>query len=72
MSMSGTIVVYKSKYGSTKKYAEWIADTLGTELSDASKINIESLKKFDTIIYGGGLYASGIIGINLITKSFNN
>lgn len=68
--MSNTIVVYKSRYGSTKKYAEWISKTLGAELSEASNVNAEALKQYDTIIYGGGLYASGILGINLITKSF--
>ena len=26
-----TIVVYKSKYGSTKAYAQWIAEELGCE-----------------------------------------
>lgn len=30
-----TIVIYKSKYGATKKYAEWIAERLLVELCDA-------------------------------------
>lgn len=32
-----TIVIYKSKYGSTKKYAEWIADALNCTAVDAKK-----------------------------------
>ena len=66
-----TIVVYKSKYGSTKQYAEWIADALGCEAKDAKKVKAEELERYDAIIYGGGLYAEIIAGVNLITKHFD-
>lgn len=68
--MKDTIVVYRSKYGSTKRYADWIADSLEADILDASKADLEKLKEYNTIIYGGGLYASGILGISLITKNF--
>lgn len=29
------------------------------------------MQKYSTIIYGGGLYASGILGVSLITKAFD-
>ena len=64
-----TIVIYKSKYGSTKSYAEWIAEELSCEAIDASKVKINDLDEYDTIIYGGGLYAEMIAGITLITKN---
>lgn len=60
--MSKIAVVYKSKYGSSKKYAEWIADELKAELFEHSKIKKDDLLKYDTIIYGGGLYAGSISG----------
>ena len=66
-----TIVVYKSKYGSTKKYAEWIAEELGCESIDAKNVKIEDLLKYDTIIYGGGLYAEIINGVILLTKNMD-
>lgn len=69
--MSKTVVVYKSKYGSTKKYAEWIAKALNADIFEASKINVEDMEKYSTIIYGGGLYASGIAGVSTITKGFD-
>lgn len=65
------IVIYKSKYGSTKKYAEWIAEELSCELRDAKDVKIEDLIKYDTIIYGGGLYAEVIAGVHLITKNID-
>ncbi len=66
-----TIVVYKSKYGSTKKYAEWIAEDLGCEAIDAKNVKIDDLLKYDTIIYGGGLYAEIINGVILLTKNMD-
>ena len=65
------IVIYKSKYGSTKCYAEWIAEELGCKARDAKKVKPEELQNYDTIIYGGGLYAEIIAGVTLITKNMD-
>jgi len=65
------IVVYKTRYGSTKTYAEWIGEELGCEVKDAPSVTAAELEKYDTIIYGGGLYAEVINGVNLITKNFD-
>ncbi len=66
-----TIVVYKSKYGSTKQYAKWIAESLDCECISASDVNLADLLVYDTIIYGGGLYAEIIAGVTLITKNLD-
>lgn len=66
-----TIVIYKSKYGATKKYAEWIAEALSCEMVEAKNVKAADLLKYDTIIYGGGLYAEVINGVTLITKNFD-
>lgn len=66
-----TIVVYKTKYGSTKTYAQWIADELGCECTDAKSITPQELTKYDAIVYGGGLYAEIINGVSLITKNID-
>lgn len=63
------IVLYKSKYGSTKVYAEWIAEELSCKAVDAKQVKIDDLAEYDTIIYGGGLYAEIIAGVTLITKN---
>ena len=69
--MSNTIIVYESKYGSTKKYAEWLSEELFCDLVEKKKTNIDNLLSYDTIIYGGGLYAGGVSGISLITSNFD-
>ena len=58
-----TIIIYKSKYGSTETYAHWIAEALSCEMRDAKSVKIDDLLKYDTIIYGGGLYAEIIAGV---------
>ncbi len=63
------IVIYKSKYGSTKTYATWIAEELGFELKEHKSITADDLLEYDTIIYGGGIYAETIAGVTLITKN---
>ncbi len=70
--MGKKIVVYKSRYGSTKKYAEWISQQLEADLFEVDDIERDKLKDYNTIIYGGGLYASGISGISVITKNFED
>ncbi len=64
-----TVVVYTSRYGATKTYAEWIGEELGCKVLDASKTKKEDLMEYDTVIYGGGLYAEVIAGVSLITKN---
>ncbi len=64
------IVVYNSKAGFTKKYAEWIANELNCKISENKKLTLEDIKEYDTIICGGGLYAGGISGANLIKKNY--
>lgn len=62
-----TLVKYKSRTGFTKRYAEWIAERLSADIFEASKAGVEVFKAYDTVIYGGGLYAAGINGVKLIT-----
>lgn len=58
-----TIVIYTSKYGSTKKYAQWIAEALNCPAKSLKDVSAEELAASDTIIYGGGLYAGTVAGL---------
>lgn len=63
-----TIVVYRSKYGYTKKYAEWIAESLGCDIKENAVFG--DIAGYDAVICGGGIYAGRINGAGLITKNF--
>lgn len=66
--MKRVAVIYQSKYGATKQYAQWIARNLGAELLERSTVLPASLREFDVVVYGGGLYAGGIAGVDLVAK----
>lgn len=61
-----TVVIYKSKSGYVKRYAEMIAKELSADLVEHSKAKPETLMGYDAIVYGGGLYVGGINGVKLI------
>lgn len=63
------IILYQSKYGSTKKYADWISEETGFPCVETKKAVISDVLKYDTIVLGGGLYASGIAGLSFLKKN---
>ena len=69
--MVKTVVIYKSKTGYAKKYAEWLAEELSADIFELSKVKIDVLTNYDNVIYGGSLHAVGIIGISFITKNID-
>lgn len=66
-----SIVIYKSKYGSTKDYATWIAEAIGCKAVDVKMVKPEDLAQYDNIVFGGGIYAEMIAGITLISKNID-
>ena len=68
--MSKVLVVYKSKYGSTEKYAKWISEDTGADLRKVKEVNLKILLAYDTVIYCGGLYAGGILGFSRMKKYY--
>ena len=66
--MKKIAVIYKSKYGFTQQYAQWIAEALTATLLEHAEAKTHPLSDYDIIVYGGGLYAGGINGVKLVTK----
>lgn len=66
-----TVVIYHSKTGFTKKYAEWISEELSADIFDDSKVTPNMLTDYDTVVYGGSLYAVGVTGVKLITQNLD-
>ena len=62
-------IIYKSKTGHTKKYAEMLGEKLNMpfyEIKEAEK----KLNKNDEIIYLGWICATRIVGLNKILKKY--
>jgi menaquinone-dependent protoporphyrinogen oxidase len=51
------VIVYYSKYGSTKDYAEWIAQDAGAELVPFAQAKKSDLASYDVIAFGCPYYA---------------
>ena len=49
-----TVVIYKSRYGYTEKYAKWLSEKLNADLFEAAEIRSLDFSEYDTVIYGGG------------------
>lgn len=54
------IVLYLSKYGSTKQYATWIANELRLPLKPIQDISINDILSYDVLILGSYIHANKI------------
>ena len=73
--MGKGIILYTSKYGATKKYADWLTEETGFDCMKTADAKIKDMECYDTIVLCGGIYASGIAGLSFFRKShkaFNN
>lgn len=68
--MKKAIVIYTTKRGSTKQYAEWIAEDLGCEAVPLADLRMKeiNLYEYDCIIYGGWIRGSGIVDFDKFGK----
>lgn len=55
------IIVYGSQYGSTRRYAEKLSEQTG--IPAVSYKDASTLSDKDIIVYLGGLYAGGVLGL---------
>ena len=57
----GVKIVYGSHYGTTERYAQELSRRIGIPAVDYRKIG--EISSQDTVIYLGGLYAGGLVGL---------
>jgi len=67
--MKKTAVIYSSKYGHTKKYAEWIAQDLSADIFDLKSFDKKLLSNYETLVFGSGLYAGRIAFADILAKN---
>lgn len=66
------IVIYKSRTGFTKRYAQWIADELMCETANYADIHNLDLSAYDLVIYGGRVHAGIIDGLRKMRRLLEN
>ena len=64
------IIIYGSNYGTTEQYAEELSRR--TNIEAISFENVQEINKYDKIIYIGGLYAGGVLGMSKTLRKLTN
>jgi len=68
--MNKTLVIYYSKYGHTKKYAQWLAEELNADICTGKNLKSNRLNNYSAIIFGSSLYAGTNKAAQLLVKHF--
>ena len=63
------IILYGSQYGSARRYAEKLSEQTG--IPAASYKDAPDLSNMKTIVYLGGLYAGGVLGLMKTLRGFS-
>ncbi|UUX33582.1 flavodoxin domain-containing protein [Fundicoccus culcitae] len=66
------IVVYQSKMGSSKQYAEWIAEAISCPVIERSQLKEVDWQSSDLIIYVAGIYVGKILGFKELLKQLGD
>ncbi|NLO09478.1 MAG: hypothetical protein GX129_06360 [Clostridiales bacterium] len=69
--MKSVLIIYKSKTGFTKKYANWILEDVACNVATFDKVKKEDIDKHNIIVYGAGVHAGLIPGLKKIKKLVN-
>lgn len=61
--MKSALIIYKSKTGFTKKYADWIHEDVTCSITTLNRVKKEDIDNNDIILYGAGVHAGLISGL---------
>ena len=64
------IIIYGSNYGTTEQYAKELSKR--TNIEAISFENVQEINKYGKIIYIGGLYAGGVLGMSKTLRKLTN
>ena len=64
-----TLIVYRSKYGAARQYAQWLQETLRCDCLENKDLDPARLAGYDTIVLAGGVYAGRVAGLDLVIKN---
>ncbi|MBN1646743.1 MAG: hypothetical protein JW874_01805 [Spirochaetales bacterium] len=64
------IIIYKSNYGSTKQYADWLNEETGFRVLDIKKAGTNDIRQNDIIIFGSPVFAGRVLISGWISKKW--
>ena len=63
-----TMILFKTKYGSSSQYAAWLAEELQCKAEQIGNVKLSGLLAYDVLVYVGGLYAGSVNGFKQISR----
>lgn len=65
------LILYTSKSGSTRRYAEWIQGETGADLRDLEGFDIADLQDYHKLVIGSSTYVGKITASDFLAESFD-
>lgn len=62
------IVIYKSKTGLTKMYAQWIREAINCPMVSLEQLHNKDISSYDIVIYGAGVMAGKMYQLDKMKK----
>ena len=67
--MKNIAIVYSSKYGHTKQYADWLKEDVDADAIDISKFNITQMLAYKLVIFACGVYGDKLSIMDFVKKN---
>ncbi|MDE7288735.1 MAG: hypothetical protein K2N71_04425 [Oscillospiraceae bacterium] len=67
--MKSIAIVYSSKYGHTKQYADWLKEDVDADAIDISKFNITQMLAYKLVIFACGVYGDKLSIMDFVKKN---
>lgn len=67
--MKNVAVVYSSKYGHTKQYADWLKEDVDADAIEIAKFNITQMMAYKLVIFACGVYADKMAIMDFVKKN---
>jgi menaquinone-dependent protoporphyrinogen IX oxidase len=64
------VVLYGTKYGSTKRYAEWIAEEINADIFEVFKFDQSLLNEYAVVVFGSPVYMGRIKYTRFIKRNW--
>ena len=66
-----TAIVYKSAFGTTRQYAQWLHESISSDLYPVNKVNNDILRGHEMVVVCGSTYAGKLVFNGFLKKNMD-
>ena len=67
-----TLIIYKTKFGTTKQYVDWLAEDINADIADVAEYNPNMLENYELLVLSSGTYATRSPILKFIKKNWES